>query len=560
MLTEHFLASIGTPTRKPDTSSATKDAGIFLHEHQPLLAQRSVFKKSATGPNCVAVSRSHIFAAQVDKAVVHVYSREKGNQEATVPFPERVTSLALALDETVLVLGTEGGRILLWEVSLIPEAQLPDKLLTWSQTCTGRSLTGPQSHLQSVNVLAVDPCSQFLLSGSSDSNIHVWSLPALLSFTAPPNPTPLHTLSNHRGGVTAIAVGHSSTGANVVVSASKDNTAIVWDYRQNNLLATYLLGDIPLSLTLDPADRGFYATFGDGSVQYIDFYVSADAEPQNGATDSLRDPDTSYTPITPAPSTRWRPTNQDLGAAQSIALSWDGTTILTGHSTGKIAAWSPVSSAHLKAVLNTLPGPITNLQFLPPAGFPTSTDEPRYKVHAIIKPRLDLKARVSDGEVSSPVPAGYNFNAQLVDSLPRAAVAAFEKKKPGRKSAFEEALTHPGFPSDLLERSLAELTAFAGSGRAAAVPAAPAVVEEDGDYMALDIEDGVDADWKDRRIKELEEQNKEQQDRLKVTIQQLAELKKAKEAAGTKEENGNADTQSKEERRKRMLERIRQMK
>lgn len=53
---------------------------------------------------------------------MHVYSREKGNQEATVPFPERVTSLALALDETVLVLGTEGGRILLWEVSLMPEA------------------------------------------------------------------------------------------------------------------------------------------------------------------------------------------------------------------------------------------------------------------------------------------------------------------------------------------------------------------------------------------------------------------------------------------------------
>lgn len=116
MLTEHFLASIGTTNRKPDTSSATKDAGIFLHEHQPLLAQRHAFKKSACAPNCVAVSRSHVFAAQIDKAVVNVYSREKGNQEATVPFPERITSLALALDETLLVLGTDGGRIILWEV------------------------------------------------------------------------------------------------------------------------------------------------------------------------------------------------------------------------------------------------------------------------------------------------------------------------------------------------------------------------------------------------------------------------------------------------------------
>lgn len=133
MLTEHFLAAIGTTTRKPDTSSATKDAGIFLHEHQPLLAQRHAFKKSASPPNCVAVSQSHIFASQIDKAVVHVYSREKGNQEATVPFPERITSLALALDETVLVLGTEGGRILLWEVcgnSVACNSRLETKVLS----------------------------------------------------------------------------------------------------------------------------------------------------------------------------------------------------------------------------------------------------------------------------------------------------------------------------------------------------------------------------------------------------------------------------------------------
>jgi hypothetical protein len=63
------------------------------------------------------VSASHVFAAQSEKAIVHVYSREKGNQEALVPFPERIHSIALAAQDSVLLLGTESGRILAWEVS-----------------------------------------------------------------------------------------------------------------------------------------------------------------------------------------------------------------------------------------------------------------------------------------------------------------------------------------------------------------------------------------------------------------------------------------------------------
>jgi pre-rRNA-processing protein IPI3 len=118
MLSEHFIASILTPAKAPNTS-VTKDAGIFVHELQPIASQRSIFKKSATPPQCLAVSEWHIFAAQQGKAVVHVYNREKGNQEAVIPFRERITCLVLACRDTVLVLGTEEGRILLWEVCII---------------------------------------------------------------------------------------------------------------------------------------------------------------------------------------------------------------------------------------------------------------------------------------------------------------------------------------------------------------------------------------------------------------------------------------------------------
>lgn len=115
MLTEQFVAAISGST-KPNTG-VTKDQGIFVHEVQPLAAQRHVYKKSATAQNGIAVSSTHIFAAQAEKAIVHVYNREKGNQEAIVPFPERIHSIALAAQETVLLLGAESGRVLAWEVS-----------------------------------------------------------------------------------------------------------------------------------------------------------------------------------------------------------------------------------------------------------------------------------------------------------------------------------------------------------------------------------------------------------------------------------------------------------
>ena len=118
MLTESFIAS----TLSPEKQSNSVLAGIHLHDFQPLPAPKSTFKKSSTNTNCLAVSPSHIFAAQADKAVVHVYSRERNNQEAVVPFPEKIHSLALAGElhgAGTLILGTEGGRVILWEVNFL---------------------------------------------------------------------------------------------------------------------------------------------------------------------------------------------------------------------------------------------------------------------------------------------------------------------------------------------------------------------------------------------------------------------------------------------------------
>lgn len=114
MLSEQFITTICGPPIAANTA-VSKDVGIYAHSLTPSYAVKASFKKSSTPVNCLAISDTHIFAAQDQKAHVHVYSRLRGNQEAFIPFPERIRSLALVGD--VLVLGSAEGRLFLWEVS-----------------------------------------------------------------------------------------------------------------------------------------------------------------------------------------------------------------------------------------------------------------------------------------------------------------------------------------------------------------------------------------------------------------------------------------------------------
>lgn len=114
MLSEEVISTISGPQIAANTA-VPKDAGIYSHTLTPSWAVKATFKKSSAPVNCLAVSDSHVFAAQDQKAHVHVYSRERGNQETLVSFQERIRSLATS--GNVLILGTAEGRLILWEVS-----------------------------------------------------------------------------------------------------------------------------------------------------------------------------------------------------------------------------------------------------------------------------------------------------------------------------------------------------------------------------------------------------------------------------------------------------------
>ncbi|OKL62996.1 hypothetical protein UA08_01957 [Talaromyces atroroseus] len=435
MLSESLIASV-LGSAKTQTSSTLKDVGICVQELHPASALRTTFKKSSTPPNALAVTPTHVFAAQSDKSVVHVYNRLRGNQEATVPFPERIRSLAVAgrHNGELLILGTEGGRLILWE------------------TCTGRQVSTAPSHLQPVTSLVVDPTSNFVLSGSPDANVHVWSIPRLLSFSKPvstgqdqkaPN-SPIQTFGNHRTAITALAVGHGIGRSNFAISVAQDSTAVVWEYTTGKILRTFLLPSVAKSITVDPVDRAFYVGYDSGNVQRIDFYETISGQ------HPLYDQRLQSTPSQISADHQWLVPSPDKGAATALALSYDGMTLYSGHPNGSVLAWD-IARAKFSSTVADYMSAVTNLHMLPPGGFPVQPlqDNPHFTIPNIVKPRYEQNiSERSYGD--GTVPYNYALSVQLA---PTASTKSDSNK-------FFEALTHPVFPPSLLEEGLAELAAL----------------------------------------------------------------------------------------------------
>jgi pre-rRNA-processing protein IPI3 len=364
-----------------------------------------------------------------------------------------------------------------------------------------------------VTSIAVDPSSNFFLSGSPDAMVHVWALPAILSFSPDTSRTPVHTLSTHRGPISSIVCGHSSSSANIAVSISGDKSAIVWDYHNGQALRNYLLPEAPTAVTLDPADRAIYVAYADGSLQTIDFY---DETQKAMSTDVLRDPSSVHRPVQPPPKTRFSAESQKLGGALSLSLSWDGMTLVSGHASGKVAAWDIAKSNYLTTLTN-LPGPVSNVQFLPPTGFPQAPER-NFKVHTVVKPKQDAGSAAGG---SGLIPPGYTLNMQLTGRLRTGRASATETMFTP-KTAFEEALAHPSFPASMLEESLAELESWNAPSRGGAASAP--------DFMSLDNEaNSASSDSHLADVKELKKQIASLQRIQKVTFSQLSELRTEKE-------------------------------
>ena len=388
----------------------------------------------------------------------------------------------------------------------------------------------------------VDPTSNFLLSGSSDSTIHVWSVPGLLSFSTSVRESghnlpfsPLRTLSNHRAAITAIVMGHSFSNQNIAVSASKDNTCIVWDYKNGDILHTFLLPSSPLCLALDPADRAVYAGFEDGSVQFIDFYS------QSGLTQALHNPALQATPTQPPPSDRWSATHQSASPTLCLEVSYDGTNLLSGHQDGKVHIWD-IAAGKFDKRLADFAMPITNIVMLKPTGFPRMT-KPAVKLHAVVKPRYEDSIDGDHGVASAAIPMKYAFIAQFTTTLPLPFLAD--------STSLHQELHQSSFSTTLLEESFAELSSVQNGFDSAtdsseladlraqnsALSSQLQAAEERHRSAVAIVQEQKQDDWRRQKDEEIKAARKKRRRLKRMTIAELARKKEMGEPiAGSAED------------------------
>ena len=268
----------------------------------------------------------------------------------------------------------------------------------------------------------------------------------------PPPYSPLYTLSNHRAAITAIVTGHSRSSVNIAISASQDNTCLIWDYHSGTLLHTFLLASIPLCLTLDPADRAFYVGHEDGSIQLVDFHK------RPSPVHPIYNLALRATPTQPPAADRWTLPGQNRSAALCIEISYDGTCILSGHQDGKVHSWDIAKGRYGNQIAD-FTSDITNIIMLPPSGCPNE-DHSGLNIHTVVKPRYESSlGGINSSSTNNGVPENYTFSAQFFSPIPMSSASS------DPLLSFDRALADPSFPQDILDEGLTELATLSTTAK-----------------------------------------------------------------------------------------------
>ncbi|KAF3188703.1 Pre-rRNA-processing protein ipi3 [Orbilia oligospora] len=385
------LVAISSHPPSSSGASASPEAYISIHDLHSF-TQTSTFKKSCTPSNSLAISPTHIFAAQSDKTVLNVYNRTKNSLETTVPLPEQLTAVTCSSNGGIVAMGTASGRVNIWETS------------------SGRYTSTPLSHLQKITSISIDPTSTFLLTGSLDTNILVWSIPHLLLPSSAKKP--LRTLEYHQQPIISVLCGHGTGPSALAISAAADSSVIVWNYQDGSLLRTFTLSSVPTCLAFDPVDRGFYVGFSDGSIQQVEFSkvgnrtvelgngTTSPAESSSGGDgersyDSpLYRADERHIPIaTSGNGSKWTAEGHDT-AVTTMDVVFQGNYLVAGTESGSVNVWD-AATGQLFRTLTTYKAPISNVKILPPTGF--SEDTVTTSQLTIIPPRYHEAVKASSG-------------------------------------------------------------------------------------------------------------------------------------------------------------------
>lgn len=226
----------------------------------------------------------------------------------------------------------------------------------------------------------------------------MWSIAQLLDLDASDEHEPERSLPNHRAGITSLVASQDSNpDTSICVSASKDKSCIVWNYRAGDVLRSLLFPTFPLCVTLDPSSRALFSACEDGSLYLTEFFAE---KPLLGP--NAEDPSTVVQVSSPfglAPT--------DAGPASCIAVSYDGTQLITGHPKGQILKWD-VADNKTPVELQNLNAAVTNLIFLSPVSDKKSTT-----AATVVKPSQGLSNYTLTLQLNTELRPDSRFNSLL---------------------------------------------------------------------------------------------------------------------------------------------------
>ncbi|OAY22940.1 protein ROOT INITIATION DEFECTIVE 3 [Manihot esculenta] len=381
-------------------ASSSIDGGIGCWDLQTG-AEHLRYKSCASTPHgltCVGnrfLASSQLRDPHASSGSILYWSWSKAQVEVK-SFPEEPINPLVANSEGAYIVGGGlSGNIYLWEVA------------------TGRLLKKWRAHLRAVTCLVFTEDDSFVISGSEDGSVKVWSLIMIFDDYQTDQASYLfvHSFQEHTLRVTDIVTGYGGGNA-IIISASQDRTCKVWSLSKGILLRNVVFPSVIDAIALDPGEHVFYAGSRDGKI-----YIAA----LNADSSSSK---SHWLHIVGSLSSHSKPVT-------CLEYSANGNLLLAGSEDGMIRVWDP-KSHNIVRTFKHAKGPVNNIQIVrrplylnPRVSSNVQSSSRRHG--SLLPPALDKYVNTTDKNTGinavirpqstydSPLDASY-LSCQVIDS------------------------------------------------------------------------------------------------------------------------------------------------
>ncbi|OMO71737.1 hypothetical protein COLO4_28084 [Corchorus olitorius] len=208
----------------------------------------------AAAPNGLLCLRNHFLVASQSNrhgsfggGAIFIWPLNKPQSPLRSYTMEAIGPLSCTNDGIYIAGGAPSGNVYLWEVA------------------NGRLLRTWRPHHKSFKCMVFSHDGSFLICGSSDGIICVWSMISLLDAEdSESSPPLLHFSSEHRSSITGLVTMSSSQ--SIFVSSSLDGTCKVWELISGRLLQTQVHPTSITAITFDPMEQLLFSGSMDGNI------------------------------------------------------------------------------------------------------------------------------------------------------------------------------------------------------------------------------------------------------------------------------------------------------